>query len=224
MPASLLTHESICLNKITAYLKTSYPLPPFYIPHSTVPACLTGLALWGAVKNDGINWDSSAHWHLYLATAVGFGAFGLSSLAAYIADRKNLINKIKNMAMEIDASMEGLDHSQKIKVNEKIDSLYDNSTPMSWSAYVNTAFAGFTATITSFAFTSLWKFIPEETDSSQPLRAIIGVATCIALGGGELLLAHYGQKQLCEMKSTLNKLNNINSTLISQQPRPSTSI
>ena len=185
---------------------TTGSFPAFLIPHTTVPACLSGLAFWQANKNHGNNIDLSSQASLLIGSLAG-GLFGISSAGTFYRDRnlmrQTIIHNIDSIKQHIDTNAATLS-TEKIELIHRL-LFQGNKTPqLSSSAYLANAFAIFTTAITSYAYSSLFYFISDDEQADTPSpRWLLGIMLATTLSLTEMLFAHKGQQQAHRLKAML---------------------
>lgn len=162
---------------IKGILENARHMPPAFVPHFTVLACLSGLALWGAMKNDGLGMLIIPLVATLLATLVG----ATSGLWSFCAGRSNwnfnktttldkldaIVRELNTIENELD-SLKGQKHEDncpaRIVLNTRLNSIDAllkrcakdiTSLKLNCSQSHNTCFASATGGITTFAYTSL---------------------------------------------------------------------
>jgi len=79
------------LLQVERYVENSIDLPPFLIPHTTVPCCLMGVAFWTASFNHGHGFPTLLTALSFLIVGGIFGSiFGISSAITFYSSRKKI--------------------------------------------------------------------------------------------------------------------------------------
>lgn len=174
-------------------------LPPFAIPHLTVPACLSGLAFWGANQNFDHSVELSSGSYLLIGTIAG-SLFGLTSAKTFFNNRTSLKLKIhKNLAAlqsiitDEETPLTNEQHRYLIKT---LSAALD-SEQLSGYSHFQTVFGVFTTLVTTFAYTSVWSDFLDKNAAMFIFSAIFAPL----LATLEIYIANKGQLQEKQLRA-----------------------
>jgi len=130
--------------------------------------------------------------------------------------RARIRKDIRHILHEIGAEKRKLS-KKRMSLLRQLAATLEAPIKLSSDAYVASAFGVFTSLLTSYAYTSLFFFIPLG-EFVFPFRFIFGAILCIVLASLEVYLSHWGQRQAVKVKRMATTLTAMN-ILLSSSPK-----